>query len=136
MATLALVAVLECRQLRVAIRADHPQVVAAVVRRVAIDVIEDEDQGSPHPLGCVLTSSAPVLLGVQQVEPDVVQWIGTDAPLTGQQPPRGVRAALMCALTLIAAVDLFPALGQHRFASETCPHVVTLWIATDIDSSR
>ena len=104
MSAVPAVLALEGRQLRIAVRADHAQVLARVVGGVAVDVVEDEDQAHTHPVGRRTTDGAASALILKDVLLDEVATTSTHgSDFAGLEPPARVLGSLHGALTSIAA---------------------------------
>lgn len=78
MAPLAAVAALVRGQLRVAVRADGPEILPPVVRRASVDVVEDEGERQVEPdAGSAADRAASRLFG-GEVVPNVVPLVTID----------------------------------------------------------
>ena len=125
------VAALVGRQLAVAIGANQPQIVAPIIRRIAIDVVHDERQGrtKPHVGSCA--DRAATGLSAGQVLPNVVIAATVDPRFAGFQPALCARSASRRCLACVAAEHLLTTLQKWRTATAALSHVDTLWGATD-----
>jgi hypothetical protein len=102
---------LEGRQLRVAVRADEPEVLTTIVRRITVDVVKDKCQGNAHPHAERLTDgTSPALLG-HHVESNVVSSVpGDPSGLAGLEPFIDLALSVLVALACVAAIDLLMSL--------------------------
>ncbi|SHS49483.1 Uncharacterised protein [Mycobacteroides abscessus subsp. abscessus] len=111
-ASIATVAALVGRQLRVAVRADEPQIVAAIVGRVSVDMVQNENERGALPTARAATNRATVRLSLGKEKPNEVALLAAHASLTGLQPQSDTGVASGCCLTSIAAKYLLASPGK------------------------
>lgn len=100
-AAIATIAALVGRQLRVAVWADESQIVAAIVGRVSVDMVQDENEQGALPAARAATDRATVRLSLGKKGANVVPATTVDPGLTGFKPP------------LSACVSPWPAPGRR-----------------------
>lgn len=130
-APVASVPALVRRELRVAVRADKSQVLATIVRRVSVDVVQDKCERQSLPRAGRAADRAAVRLSGGKVLPNVVALVAIDARCAGFQPLLCTCIAPGQRLTCITAVDLLTALREWRTAAETNSHGWKLRAGTD-----
>ncbi len=118
-------------KLRVAVRADESEILAAVVLRVAVDMVQDEDEWQTVPLRGHRADGAATPLVVAEVPADVVGRLGVDERDTGLEPGGDVELSLSLPLAGVAAVHPTPAAREHRTAASALEHISTVGRGTD-----
>ncbi|CPW45773.1 Uncharacterised protein [Mycobacteroides abscessus] len=110
-AAIAAIAALVGRQLRVAVRADESQIVAAIVGRVAVDMVQDENERGALPAARAATDRATVRLSLGKEDANVVSATTVDPGRTGFKPQLNACVSPGQRLASVTAVDLLAALG-------------------------
>lgn len=136
MTALAAVATLVRRQLRIAVRADQPQVLPTVVRRVPVDVVHHQRKGLAEPRVRRAADRATIRLSLGEKQANVMALVAVHSRRAGFKPHPGSGIAPGRRLTCITAVDLLAALREWRTATATLSHAATLRRTTDNQRSR
>ncbi|SIG26648.1 Uncharacterised protein [Mycobacteroides abscessus subsp. abscessus] len=110
-ASIATIAALVGRQLRVAVRADEPQIVAAIVGRVSVDMVQNENERGALPTARAATDRATVRLSLGKEGSNVVPATTVDPGLTGFKPQLSAYVSPGQRLAGVTAVNLLAALG-------------------------
>src|SRR5687768_3902001 len=96
-----------------------------VVRRVAVNVVENEDEGQAHPLIGRSAHRAAAELLREEVEANVMAAVPLRRSSVARlQPSVDVSLAFRCALARIAAIDPLMTPRQLRTTSLAHPHGV------------
>jgi hypothetical protein len=84
----------------------------SIVRRVPIDVIQNECEGQAQPRAGSTADRAAAGLGVGEILPNVVTLVAVDTCLAGFEPTFRTTVAAGRRLTCVTAVDLLAALRE------------------------